>query len=157
MPSLNNAPIASVEMLIRRPAKDVFAAFVEPQLLTKFWLNRSSGPLVAGSKVHWEFMVKGAASDLDVKALEPNRRILIAWPDKSTVEWTFTERSPNETIVAISNAGFGGNPDEAVATAIGSTQGFTIVLCELKVLLEHGSAMNLTKDKALLLESQGRE
>jgi uncharacterized protein YndB with AHSA1/START domain len=157
MPSFSRAPVASVEMLIRRPAKDVFAAFVEPQLLTKFWLNRSSGPLVAGGKVHWEFMVKGAESDLVVKALEPNSRILIAWPDKSTVEWTFTERAPNETVVAISNAGFGADPDEAVATAIDSTQGFTIVLCELKALLEHGSTMNLVKDKALLLESQRRE
>jgi len=156
MPSLSRAPIASVEMLIRRPAKEVFAAFVEPGMLTKFWLNRSSGPLVAGGRAHWEFMVKGAESDLDVKALEPNRRILIEWPDKSTVEWTFTEFTPNETIVAISNTGFGGDPDEAVATAINSTEGFTIVLCALKALLEHGSAMNLVNDKALLLESRRR-
>ena len=154
MPSLSRAPIASVEMLIRRPAKEVFAAFVEPRMLTKFWLNRSSGPLAAGAKAHWEFMVKGAESDLDVKALEPNRRILIEWPDKSTVEWTFTEPTPNETIVAISNMGFAGDPDEAVATAINSTEGFTIVLCALKALLERGSAMNLVKDKALLLESR---
>ena len=45
---------------------------------------------------------------------------------------------------------------EAVATAINSTEGFTIVLCALKALLEHGSAMNLVNDKALLLESRRR-
>jgi len=40
-------------MLIRRPPAEVFAAFVNPMLLRKFWLSDASGPLAPGARVHW--------------------------------------------------------------------------------------------------------
>jgi len=58
------------------------------------------------------------------------------------------------TVVEIENSGFSGELHEAVATAIESTQGFTIVLCDLKTLLERGTSMNLVRDKALLIEEE---
>ena len=35
-------------MLIRRPPAEVFAAFVNPMTLRKFWLSDASGPLAPG-------------------------------------------------------------------------------------------------------------
>jgi hypothetical protein len=45
---LRQVPIAKTGMLIRRPAADVFEAFVNPDITTKFWFTKSSGRLEAG-------------------------------------------------------------------------------------------------------------
>jgi uncharacterized protein YndB with AHSA1/START domain len=149
------SPAARVEMLIRKPAAEVFAAFVEPQQLTRFWLSHASAPLVAGTRVRWDFMVEGASAELDVKAIEPAKRILIEWVGGGTVEWTFTEAAGKETVVTVIDRGFRGSLDEQIATAVDSTEGFTIVLCDLKVLLESGTSPGLVKDKAALLMAGG--
>jgi uncharacterized protein YndB with AHSA1/START domain len=39
---------ARVTMLIQAPPADVYAAFVEPERLTQFWLSKASGPLRIG-------------------------------------------------------------------------------------------------------------
>ena len=46
---LRQVPAAKTGMLIRRPAADVFEAFVNPDITTKFWFTRSSGRLEAGN------------------------------------------------------------------------------------------------------------
>ena len=40
-------PVVTAAMLIRRPASEVFEAFVDPDITTKFWFTKSSGRLVA--------------------------------------------------------------------------------------------------------------
>jgi uncharacterized protein YndB with AHSA1/START domain len=41
--TFKNAPIVKTQMLIRKPAEDVFEAFVNPAITTKFWFTRSTG------------------------------------------------------------------------------------------------------------------
>lgn len=145
-------PVVRSEQLVRKPVRDVFAAFVEPRHLVKFWLAAASGPLELGRKVRWEFMVKGAASEVEVLALERDQRIRLRWSDGTTTEWTFTTRAANETVVRIEQSGFAGTPAEIAATALESAQGYAIVLCGLKVLLEGDGAVRLVADKARLIE-----
>jgi uncharacterized protein YndB with AHSA1/START domain len=47
--------IAKAQMLLRRPVADVFEAFVDPAVTTKFWFTRSSGKLEAGKEVQWDW------------------------------------------------------------------------------------------------------
>ena len=47
------SPIVRVQMRIRRPVREVFAAFVDPAITTRFWFTKSSGPLVQGAEVTW--------------------------------------------------------------------------------------------------------
>jgi uncharacterized protein YndB with AHSA1/START domain len=44
-------PTARAEMLIRRPVSEVFEAFVDPAITSKFWFTRSSGRLELGKEV----------------------------------------------------------------------------------------------------------
>jgi uncharacterized protein YndB with AHSA1/START domain len=44
---LTQAPVAKAEMLIRKPSAEVFEAFVNPEVTTKFWFTKSSGRLEA--------------------------------------------------------------------------------------------------------------
>ncbi|WJH35634.1 SRPBCC family protein [Paenibacillus sp. CC-CFT747] len=148
MKTISQDPVVQTSMLIRRPVGEVFEAFVNPEVTTKFWYTRSSGRMEAGKRIQWYWDMYGAAADVDVVAVEPDKRIRIEWDEGVGVEWDFTPRSPEETMVTITNSGFHGNGDEVVAQAVDSMQGFTMVLCGLKAYLEHNVILNLVADKA---------
>ncbi|UQZ37573.1 polyketide cyclase [Paenibacillus sp. PK3_47] len=145
---MNPEPVVRAEMLIRKPVEEVFEAFIDPAITTKFWFTKSSGKLAAGKHVRWEWEMYGAADNIFVEQIEPNKRIVILSSDGTKVEWMFTSRSAAETFVTITNSGFTGSNDDIVNLAIDSMGGYTMVLCGLKALLEHNIMLNLVADKA---------
>lgn len=142
---LTQPPIARATMLIRRPVAEVFDAFVDPAVTTRFWFTRASGPLVAGATVTWFWDMYGVSGDVQVQALETGRRIAIAWP--TPVEFQFSPRGGDATFVSITASGFTGSDDEQVAQALDSTEGFNLVLAGCKTWLEHGIDLRLVADK----------
>lgn len=148
---IENIPSAKAEMLIRKPVAEVFEAFVEPAITTKFWFTRSSGRLEPDKQIQWVWEMFNASAQVSVKAIEQNKRILIEWwsnnTPATTVEWIFTQRADDTTFVSITNTGFSGDPYEIVKQAVGSTEGFTLLLCGLKAFLEHGILLNLVADR----------
>ena len=149
MSDVIQAPVARAQMLIRRPVAEVYSAFVDPTVTAHFWFTRSTGPLRPGARVRWDWQMYGVSTDVEVKVLDDNRRILIEWngPDAPTsVEWIFEAQGTALTLVKIRNWGFGGTSDEAVAAALDSTGGFNIVLAGLKAWLERGVELNLIAD-----------
>jgi len=147
---LTKPPVAKTGMLIRRPVADVFEAFVDPGITTKFWFTKGSGRLEAGGQVTWEWEMYGATAVVDVKEIEVNKRIVIEWRGAhgpAIVEWVFTSLSKGQTFVDITNTGFGGTADEQVEEAAGSGQGFCWTLAGAKAWLEHGIQLNLVLDR----------
>lgn len=145
--TLQNAPIVKTQMLIRKPVAEVFEAFVDPAITTKFWFTKSSGRLEPGKEIRWDWEMYGASAQVNVKEVERNTRILIEWDDPPCpVEWLFTPRVDNTTVVSISTWGFSGSEDEVVANALDSMKGFTFVLAGLKALLEHNVVLSLVAD-----------
>jgi uncharacterized protein YndB with AHSA1/START domain len=147
---LTEVPVVKTGMLIRKPVADVFEAFVNPDITTRFWFTKGSGRLEAGKQVQWDWEMYGISIPVTVKAVEPGKRILIEWPGQSgptTVEWLFTSLEDGSTFVSITNSGLAGDGDELVRQAADSTQGFTLVLAGLKALLEHGVRLNLVADR----------
>ena len=141
---LQAAPIARAEMLIRKSVAEVFNAFVDPAVTRRFWFTRGNGRLEQGAHVKWYWDMCGVSADVEVKAIEVNRRILIEWP--TPVEWIFTPRPDGTTYVSIIASGFTGSDDERVAQAIDSMGGFTLALAGCKAFLEHGVELNLVAD-----------
>lgn len=149
--NLSQTPIAKAQMLIRRPVAEVFNAFVDPAVTTRFWFTKSSGKLEEGKQVEWAWEMYGFSIPVDVKTLEPNSRIVIEWHSANgptTVEWIFTPHGDDATFVTITNSGFGGDGDEIVNQAIDSTGGFNLLLAGLKAFLEHNISLNLVADHA---------
>ena len=147
MLTLERPPVVTAQMLIRRPATEVFEAFANPALTTRFWFTRSSGPLAPGARVRWDWEMYGVSTEVVVLEMERDRRILIEWDEPPTrVEWVFTPRLDDTTVVAISNHGFAGSGDEVVRSAIDSMGGFSFVLAGAKALLEHGVVLALVAD-----------
>src|SRR5688572_5402490 len=103
MDTPQQSPASTTGMLIRKPVADVFNAFIDPAITTNFWFTKSSGRLEAGKEVQWEWEMYNVSIPVTVKAIEPNRRILIEWPGYSglsTVEWLFTPQPDGTTFVA---------------------------------------------------------
>src|SRR6188474_2304208 len=105
--------IAQASMLIRRPVAEVFDAFVNPETITKFWLESTTGPLEKGAQVRWRFMVPGATETVTVMLFEAHGN--------------------DATRLAVEVTGF-----ENESEVVNATEGFSIVLCDLKTLLESG-------------------
>lgn len=141
-------PAVQTQMLVRRPIDDVFNAFVDPAVTTRFWFTGSSGRLEPGAKVTWEWEMYGVSAEVHVRAIERPSRILIEWDDPpTTVEWQFTSLGAEATLVQITNTGFQGAEEEVVGMALDSMGGFSLVLAALKAWLEHGIALNLVADR----------
>ena len=147
---LTKAPMTDTAMLIRKPASEVFEAFVNPDITTKFWFTKGSGRLEAGKSVQWDWEMYGISIPVTTKAIEPARRIVIEWQGYSgptTVEWTFAAQPDGTTFVSITETGFVGDGDSLVKQVTDSTQGFSLVLAGAKALLEHNIQLNLVADR----------
>lgn len=133
-------PVAETAMLIRRPVAEVFEAFVDPAITRRFWFTRGSGRLEPGARVRWDWEMYGVGSWVNVREIEPGRRIIIDWDEDAPtrVEWTFDPRGSGATLVRVINSGFHGAYAEQVAGALDSTGGFALVLAGAKIWLEHG-------------------
>lgn len=142
--ALNAEPLVRTGMLIRRPIAEVFDAFVDPAITSRFWFTRGSGRLREGALVTWYWDMYGVAAEVAVRALEPERRLLIEWP--TPVEWEFSPRGDNSTFVSITASGFTGTDDDKTAQAIDAMGGFSLVLAGCKAFLEHGVELNLVAD-----------
>jgi uncharacterized protein YndB with AHSA1/START domain len=136
-------------MLIRRPVADVYQAFVDPSITSKFWFTDGSGRLDAGHEVTWEWKMYGASTKVSPKVIEPNRRIVIEWDGysgRTTVEWRFASLATG-TFVTVTESGWTGTAEELFGYANESTQGFTWTLAGLKAWLEHGLQLNVVVDR----------
>jgi uncharacterized protein YndB with AHSA1/START domain len=147
---LTQIPSVKVGMLVRRPAGDVFQALVDPAITTRFWFTKSSGKVVPGAKIRWDWEMYGASAHVSVKAVEDNRRILIDWGGDGekprAVDLRFIPHGDDATYVEVTERGFSGDGDTLVSLVADSTGGFTQVLCALKALLEHDVVLTVVLD-----------
>jgi uncharacterized protein YndB with AHSA1/START domain len=136
--------IVTTALHIRRPVGEVFRAFTDPDVTTKFWFTKSSGPLRPGATVRWEWEMYGVGTDVTVKDLVENERILVEWDADAptSVEWKFREEN-GVTRVEVTHD----TRDDVAATAIDSMQGFSWLLAGAKAWLEHGIRLALVEDK----------
>jgi uncharacterized protein YndB with AHSA1/START domain len=148
MTFLNRELVVRSEMLIRKPVEEVYEAFINPEITTKFWFTKSSGRLEIEKRILWEWEMYEVSDEIYVKDIETNKRILVESSDGTNIEWKFTPRNNNETFVSIENYGFEGNANEVLNQCMDAMGGFTLVLCGLKAYLEHKIVLNLVMDKA---------
>lgn len=139
----------TASMLIRRGPAEIFAAFVDPDTLCRFWLDAASAPLAPCAVVEWRFKVPGVSDTVTVTHFEPPRRLAFRFSDGQEVTLGFEFHDGDATRVEARCTGF---PDkDLLAHATNTVEGFSIVLCDLKTLLESGRSANLVRDKAELI------
>lgn len=151
MAQLTRAPSVNVGMLVRRPRHDVFEALANPEITTRFWYTKSSGPMVEGADLLWEWEMYGAQGHVHVVTVDVDRLIRFRWDgydpsNPSTVEFHFDPYGDDATFVRITETGFTGDADTQVARALDSTSGFTFLLSSLKAALEHDITLRVVLD-----------
>jgi uncharacterized protein YndB with AHSA1/START domain len=147
---LSHIPSVNVGMLIHRPSSDVFRAIADPAVTTKFWFTKSTGKVVPGADLRWEWEMYGASANVSVKEVEEDSRIVFDWGDgenTTTVEFRLIPMGDGATFVQVTETGLRGEGDEIVSRVAGSTGGFTIALCAMKALLEHDIALTVVRDR----------
>jgi uncharacterized protein YndB with AHSA1/START domain len=143
-----NSEQVETQMLIRKPVAQVFEAFIDPAITCNFWFTKSSGKLEAGKTITWEWEMYGISTQVLVKEIGPNRKIIIEWgKPATTVSFEFNALSEEKTYVVIKNYGFRETDSDLIAVIKDSNGGFTTVLDGLKAYLEHNINLNLIADK----------
>jgi len=143
-----DSELVKCQMMIRKPAKEVFQAFIDPKMTTNFWFTKSSGTLKKGETILWEWEVYGISTPVKVMDIIENEKITIEWDEPATtVDFEFEPISIDKTYVTIKQYDFNVTGDEMIETIKDSTGGFTTVLDGLKAYLEHDINLNLIADK----------
>ncbi len=141
----------TVSQLITCQVSDAFDAFVEPSRITQFWISSTTGPLSEGAKVTWQFMVPGAVDTVTVDIFKRPSLFQLAWSDGSKTRFEFSESAGDNTKVSITAEVSAGA--DLMDQVVNTTEGYSIVLCDLKTLLESGRSANLVRAKAELIAS----
>ncbi len=136
---------------IAKPVSEVFEAVVDPGRLSRFFTTGGAeGRLETGSVVTWDFHDFPGAFPVHVSEVTPDERIVLQWdaaestvaPDetgarRTTVVMTFEPTGNGRTLVRISEYGWLETP-EGLAASYGNCEGWTGMLCAMKIWLEHG-------------------
>jgi uncharacterized protein YndB with AHSA1/START domain len=72
-------PVAKAQILVRKPVAQVFEALIDPTITSHFWFSKGSGRLETGKRVRWDWEMYGKHTEVDVKSIEKDKRILIEW------------------------------------------------------------------------------
>jgi uncharacterized protein YndB with AHSA1/START domain len=147
---MNDAIRARVSLWIECEPRRVHDAFVQPDQLTGFWLRTAEAPLVVGRTIHWAFRVQGAEIDTTATRLIPGKAVEWDWSDGSHVSIDI-EAIAGGTAVTLINDRLGGHGDP-VEAALDATEGFALVLADLKTWIESGASAGITRAKAKLIE-----
>lgn len=62
--------VSKTGMLIIKPIEEVFGAFINPEITSKFWFTKSSGKLKIGEKITWSWEMYNHSSDIIVREID---------------------------------------------------------------------------------------
>jgi uncharacterized protein YndB with AHSA1/START domain len=136
---------------IAKPVSEVFEAVVNPDHLSKFFTTGGAkGRLEPGAVVSWDFHDFPGAFPVHVVEVEQDKRIVLRWDAagdaapadasgarRTTVTLTFEPLDATRTLVRICEHGWSVTPD-GLKASYGNCEGWTGMICAMKVWLEHG-------------------
>jgi uncharacterized protein YndB with AHSA1/START domain len=137
---------AQTELKISRPASEVFEAIVDPAKMAGYFISSGSGRMETGKTVTWKWDDVNAELAIQVRRVEPGKRIDFSWPASGVsteVEIQLERVSDRATLVKIREDGW--ERDEQGIQRFGQQiHGWVHMLTCLKASLEHG--INLRRD-----------
>ena len=142
-------PEFQVSGRIAKPVHEVFEAVADPTKLSGYFTTGGAkGRLETGSTVTWDFHDFPGAFPVKVVEVVPDEKIVLQWaaadgtPEQggsydTTVTMTFAGLEDGRTLVTIAESGW----RDTVAgqkASYGNCEGWTGMLCAMKVYLERG-------------------
>jgi uncharacterized protein YndB with AHSA1/START domain len=99
----------NTRLRIRKPVREVFEAIVDPKKMSRYFISTSSDRMETGRTIHWTWADVGAELDVEVKKVQPDRRVSFTWPASGTetlVEFKLEPAGDAATVVRISESGW---------------------------------------------------
>ena len=138
----------SVGGRIAKPVSEVFEAVVNPKQLSEYFTTGGAkGRLEKGAVVTWDFHDFPGAFPVHVIDVEKDKRIVLEWDaaegaapadkKRTQVTMTFEPLDDGRTLVRIEEHGWS-DTDKGRAASYGNCEGWTGMLCALKMWIEHG-------------------
>jgi uncharacterized protein YndB with AHSA1/START domain len=133
----------SVSGRIAKPISEVFEAVVDPKKLSGYFTTGGAqGRLETGATVTWDFADFPGAFPVRVERVIEDKEIVLHWAAAeggydTTVTMTFEALEDGRTLVRISEEGWN-EGEQNLKAAMGNIEGWTGMLCAMKIYLEHG-------------------
>jgi uncharacterized protein YndB with AHSA1/START domain len=139
---------------IAKPVEQVFEAVADPAQLSRYFTTGGAkGRLETGATVSWDFHDFPGAFPVQVIEVVPNERIVLEWeayegkPEggeavtgagyNTRVTMRFEALDDGRTLVTIAEEGWR-ETEKGLRGSYGNCEGWTGMLCALKLWLEHG-------------------
>lgn len=140
---------------ISKSINEVYQAIVDPNKMTHYFISKSSGYLVEGTSVTWEFPEFTDGVLIEVSKVIPNELVSFEWEGakakKLKVEISLQEMPDKTTLVQVTEGKMAA--DEAGIQWYGSnTEGWANFLACLKAFLEY--RINLRKGAFIFRSEQ---
>lgn len=148
----NNLEI-KVALQISKPVNLVFDAIIEPDKMSNYFISKSSGKMIEGKEVVWNFPEFEVDSLIRIGKIEENNYISFYWKideDDLFVEITLNQKENNSTLVTITEKSKPNN-EAGINWLKLNTEGWANFLACLKAYLEYG--INLRKGAFDFLKS----
>lgn len=129
------------KILVRKPAREVFEAFVDPEKIGGFWFTSSSERWAASKTITLYYAEYEAEGDIQVVDIRDNEKIVYEWgegDEHHRVTITFDEQTPGNTVVGVVEEGFDENDPELIPKLVDNKEGWIYALTCLKGYLEFG-------------------
>jgi len=144
-------PKFQVQLKIQKPVAEVFDGVINPKKLSGYFVQTASGPLAEGKTVKWKFPELPEESDVIVRQVTKDERIVFEWDAaeggyKTRVEMVFKPLDASNTMVQISESGWR-DDDKGIESSYGNCAGWMHMAACLKAYLEYG--INLRAGGAL--------
>ncbi|RYZ38538.1 MAG: ATPase [Myxococcaceae bacterium] len=143
-------PKFQVQLKIQKPASEVFDAVVNPKKLSGYFVQSASGPLVEGTTVQWRFAEVPGDTDVIVRQVVRDERIVFEWPAEggynTRVEMLFEPLDAGNTMVRIRESGWRQDA-QGFKSSYDNAGGWMHMMACLKAFLEYG--INLRAGGAL--------
>ena len=135
-------PEFEVSGRIGRSVPEVFEAFVNPDILSRYFTTGGAkGRIEAGAIVMWDFHDFPGAFPVQIVEVEENQRVVFKWDDgnggETTVTIRFEPTGDGRTIVSIAEEGWPATA-QGFGQSYSNCMGWSQMLSAMKAWVEHG-------------------
>lgn len=128
---------AKATLQIQKPVAEVFEAIVDPGIITKYFIGKSSGRLEFGKEIVWEFSDFPGEFPVKVQEVTANESLSFVWDEGTVVKMVLEEQADNSTVVRVTEGEKQLN-EKNLIWLTDNTSGWANFLDCLKAYLEYG-------------------
>ncbi len=144
---MNNSPLeVQARLQIAKPVHEVFEAIIDPQKMSNYFIEKSSGRMEAGKELMWKFPEFEMQVPVKVEKIEKDKYVSYYWEGvegkQLLVEMTLTAKASDKTLMTITEKSME-NDEMGLKWLKSNTEGWANFLACMKAYLEYG--INLRK------------